>query len=151
MSNQKLLRYVTYCGLYCGLCANRNSIPQQARQLEKTLYEEDFNYFYYPQSPFWKLLQQLSNLDCACRTGCGPPDCDIRNCAKQKGVEVCPQCSEYPCTLMQNMAEVYPNLIQDGRHLQRIGLEEWVKEQDERAKRGFVYGDIRIPRRKEKN
>lgn len=145
MSNQKLLRYVTYCGLYCRLCANGNRIPQQARQLQKSLHEEGFQYFYSPQSPFWELLQKLVDLDCTCRTGGGPPDCKIRECAKQKGVEVCPQCDDYPCILIQNFAERYPILIQDGKRLQRIGLKEWVKEQEERAERGVVYADIRTP------
>ena len=25
------LKFVTYCGLYCGLCANRGRIPEQAK------------------------------------------------------------------------------------------------------------------------
>jgi hypothetical protein len=153
MSNQNQIRYVTYCGLYCGLCAQRNRIPQQASQLQKSLHKEGFDdfYQYVPEMketfpPFWQFLQELAKFDCTCRTGRGgPPDCKIRQCAKQKNVTVCPQCKEYPCTLIQSLAEHYPTLIQDGKHLQKIGLEKWIKEQEERAKRGVVYADIRIP------
>jgi len=152
MSNQNLLRHVAYCGLYCGLCAHRNRIPQQALQLQKSLHEEGFDdwYQYIPEMkeafpPFWKFLQKLAELDCTCRTGGGPPDCKIRDCAKQKGIEVCAQCKEYPCTLIQALAEHYPTIVQDGKRLKKIGLAAWVNEQEERAKRGVVYADTRVP------
>jgi len=152
MSNQNLLTYVTYCGLYCGLCAHRNRIPQKASQLQKSLHEEGMDnwYQYIPEMKntfptFWKFLQKLVNLNCTCRTGGGPPECKIRQCAKQKGIEICTQCKEYPCKLIQNLAEHYPTIIQDGKRLQKIGLEKWVKEQEERVKRGVVYADMRYP------
>jgi len=152
MSNQNILRYVTYCGLYCGLCAQRSRIPQQARQLQKSLREEGFDdfYQYVPEMketfpPFWRFLQELAKFVCTCRTDGGPPDCKIRLCAKQKGIEVCPQCREYPCLHIHALAEHYPTLIQDGKRLQKIGLEKWVAEQHERVKRGVVYADIRYP------
>ena len=152
MSNQNLLTYVTYCGLYCRLCAHRNRIPQQARKLQKSLHEEGMDnwYQYIPEMKdtfptFWQFLQKLVDLNCTCRTGGGPPDCKIRQCAKQKNMEICTQCKEYPCKLIQALAEHYPTLIQDGKRLQKIGIEKWVKEQDERVKRGVVYADIRYP------
>jgi len=152
VTSQNPLRHVAYCGLYCGLCAQRSRIPQQARQLQQTLQEEGFDDFYQyaPEMkeifpPFWQFLQRLATFDCACRTGGGPPDCKIRQCAKQKDIEVCTQCQEYPCTLIQALAEHYPTIIQDGKRLQKIGLEKWVKEQEGRAKRGVAYADIRVP------
>jgi hypothetical protein len=153
MSKQDTLRSVTYCGLYCGLCAQRNRIPQQASQLQQTLHEEGFDdfYQYVPEMkeifpPFWQFLQNLAKLDCTCRTGKGgPPDCKIRNCAKQRKITVCPECKEYPCQHIQALAEHYPTLIQDGRRLQKIGIEKWIIEQERRAKRGFAYADIRYP------
>ncbi|MBO3809072.1 MAG: DUF3795 domain-containing protein [Candidatus Brockarchaeota archaeon] len=151
MSKKDLLHLVAYCGLYCGLCAQRRRIPQQALQLQQTLHEEGFDDFfqYVPEMRetfpvFWQFLQSLAKMDCACRTGVGgPPDCKIRGCAIQKHVEVCPQCEQYPCKHIQALAEHYPTLIQDGKRLQKIGLEKWVEEQERRAKRGFTYADIR--------
>jgi len=153
MSKQDPLFLVTYCGLYCGLCANRNRIPQQASQLRETLHQEGFDdfYQYVPEMkeefpPFWKFLQNLEKLDCTCRTGKGgPPNCEIRNCAKQGNITVCPECKEYPCQHIQELAEHYPSLIQDGKRLQRIGIEKWISEQEQRAKRGFCYADLRYP------
>lgn len=152
MSTKSLLHYVAYCGPYCELCAHRNRIPQQAHQLQKSLHEEGMDnwYQYVPEMKdkfptFWQFLKKLASLDCTCRTGGGPSDCKIRQCAKQRRVETCPQCKEYPCMLIQSLAEHYPTLIQDGKRLQKIGLEKWVKEQKEKAKRDVVYADIRYP------
>ncbi|NWF87325.1 DUF3795 domain-containing protein [Candidatus Bathyarchaeota archaeon] len=152
MTNQNLLRHVAHCGLYCGLCAQRSCIPQQASQLQKSLHEEGFDdfYQYVPEMKdafpsFWNFLQKLAEFNCTCRTGGGPPDCKIRQCTKQRNVEVCPQCKEYPCALVQSLAEHYQTLIQDGRRLQKVGLEKWVKEQEERVKRGVSYADMRYP------
>jgi len=152
MPNQDSFRLVGYCGLYCGLCAQRNRIPQQAQQLQRTLQGEGYDdwYKYVPEMkdsfpPFWRFLQNLAILDCTCRTGGGPPDCKIRQCAKQKKIIVCPQCREYPCQQVQALAEHYPTLIQDGKQLQKVSVEKWVKEQRHRAKHGFAYADIRYP------
>ena len=154
MPNQDILRLVTYCGLYCGLCAQRARIPQEARQLQQTLHEEGFDdfYQYVPEMKeafpsFWQFLQKLATFECTCRTGeGGPPDCKIRNCAKQKGAKVCSQCGEYPCTLIQALAENHPTLIQDGKRLRKVGIKKWVKEQQQRMKRDFSYADIRYLR-----
>ncbi|MGB9675816.1 MAG: DUF3795 domain-containing protein [Candidatus Bathyarchaeales archaeon] len=73
----------------------------------------------------------------------GLPDCQIRSCAKEKGIEVCPQCKNYPCTLIKSLSEHYPTLIQDGKRMQTVGVKKWVREQEEMVKRGVVYADIR--------
>lgn len=146
VSKQETLQYVTYCGLYCKLCSNNCRIKPLARELQKTLIEESFTYFFHPDSPFWKVLDELVKMDCRCRAGGGPPDCGIRDCARGKAVESCPQCKEYPCARILEFAETYPNLVQDGKRQRKIGLEKWVREQEERAKRGVVFTDMRIPR-----
>jgi len=149
------LRLVGYCGLYCGLCAHRARIPKRAKSLKETLHDEGMNFWYkYVPSMketfpiFWKFLNQLTKMDCTCRTGGGPPDCRIRGCAKEKRVDTCPLCKMYPCDLINNLAEHYVTIIQDGRRLQEIGPKVWIKEQERRAKRGVVYADTRIPWRK---
>jgi hypothetical protein len=57
-----------------------------------------------------------------------------RLCAKKKGITLCPFCDQYPCTPIENYNKVYPTTIEDGKRLKEIGLEAWVKEQEERAK-----------------
>jgi len=142
-----LLRFILWS------VAQRNRIPHQARQLQQTLHEEGFDDFcesvpemkdVYPT--FQNLLQKLATFDCTCRTGKGgPPDCRIRNCARQRNITVCPQCEKYPCQHIQALAEHYSTLIPDGKRLQKIGLVAWLTEQKQRAKRGFAYADLRYP------
>ena len=152
MASEDQLSLVGYCGLYCGLCTQRNRIPKQAKMLLQSLQEEGYDnwYEYVPRfketyPTFRQFLQQLAESDCTCRTGGGPPECRMRNCAQKKSVKVCPKCKEYPCALIEDHATHYPTVIQDGKRMQKIGVEKWVKEQEERAERGVVYADIRYP------
>jgi len=155
MPNKEALRLVTYCGLHCGLCAQRARIPKQAVQLQETLNTEGLEDFYqyapdirnaFPE--FKRFLEKLARFDCSCRVGTGgSPDCKIRNCARSRNVEVCALCSEYPCPRIQPMADRYPLLLTDGKHMKEIGVERWVEEQERRAKSGFSYSDIRHPRK----
>ena len=151
-ANENPLRLVAYCGLYCGVCANRNRIPPHAKLLQEALRNEGMHswYQYVPSMKhtfptFWKFLDNLVAMDCTCRTGGGPPDCKIRECAKQNEVDTCPFCLEYPCSHIERLAEHYVSIIQDGKRLKKIGLNVWAKEQEERAERSVVYSDTRIP------
>ncbi|MBC7264592.1 MAG: DUF3795 domain-containing protein [Chloroflexi bacterium] len=143
---------VTYCGLYCGLCACRRRIPQQAAALRDTLHREGYDqgYFDIPGlegafTAFWEGLNCLAETPCpGCRSGGGNPECAIRRCAQEREVTVCPLCADYPCARLEVLRN-YPLLLADGRRMQQIGLEKWIAEQEERAATGFAYADIRFP------
>jgi hypothetical protein len=143
------LEQVTYCGLYCGLCTMRNRIPKQAAALRDTMRNEDWEEWgvEVPNfKEFWALLNGLVELepDRSCRSGkCGSPFCGIRNCAREKGVEVCPFCDEYPCSHILGLAEGYVTMLADGKRMKEKGLDVWIAEQEERRKTGFAYSDIR--------
>lgn len=143
------LELVTYCGLYCGLCAQRGRIPRQANTLRESMSREGYE-FWGPGiqgfKEFWEFLQALCEPEKACpgcRQGGGPPFCTIRKCARERGVDICVECAEYPCHRVQAIAKGYPTLLADGKRMQELGIEAWVKEQEERAKTGFAYVDIR--------
>jgi len=144
------LTYVTYCGLYCKLCANLARIPQQSSALHETLRKEGWEYFgQYCVSgfkDFWTALTELSRSDetCkGCRGGCGDPDCSIRKCAQEREMELCSSCTEYPCERIADLARRYPNLVYDGRRQKETGLDQWIQEQEDRCNSGFCYADIR--------
>lgn len=89
------LRFVTYCGLYCGLCAQRGRIPQQAKALRESMVKEGYEVWgkEFPGfNNFWKFLNDLCNPDQVC-SGCrqegGPPFCSIRKCAQERKVDIC--------------------------------------------------------------
>lgn len=146
------LTHVTYCGLYCRLCANLARIPRESSALRDTLQREGWEYFGQYCVPnfteFWAALGKLSQWDktCqGCRGGCGNPACEIRKCAQERKMELCSSCPEYPCQRIGDLARRYPNLISDGRRQKDIGLDKWIQEQEERCRAGFCYADIRYP------
>jgi Protein of unknown function (DUF3795) len=146
MSN---LRMVTYCGLYCGLCAQKNRIPRKARDLQEAMKKEGYEYWGSEVpgfNDFWKFLGGLmeSESRCSCREKtCGPPFCGIRKCAAKKGIDVCTNCNEYPCDRILALSKAYPTLLADGKRMKDVGIEQWINEQEVRAKTGFAYVDIR--------
>jgi hypothetical protein len=142
------LEFVGYCGLCCELCAERARIPAQAAALQEAMTEEGWPHWgdAVPGFPaFWRFLEKLqAEGGCAgCRAGGGFPQCQIRVCARERGLELCANCPDIPCDHIQALGAVYPTLIADNRRLQAVGLEQWLSEQQERARRGFVYADIR--------
>lgn len=144
------LKYVTYCGLYCKLCANIARIPQQAANLRDTLRKEGWDEHVLPGweggRQFWDVLGELEHqgeLCPGCRGGCGWPQCPMRKCAQEKGLEVCSQCDEYPCEHVEALARRYPNLIADGMRQREVGLDRWIQEQEARREAGFCYNQIR--------
>ena len=141
------LEFVTYCGLYCGLCAERMRIPRQAAALQAAMTEEGWPYWGPTMSDFnefWRFLQELTGGGCpGCRAGGGPPDCPIRACAQQRSLDLCSQCPDFPCSRIEALVAIYPTLVADNCRRQAVGLEQWLKEQEERARRGVVYTDIR--------
>jgi hypothetical protein len=146
MGNQ--LEFVTFCGLCCELCAERARIPRQAAALQKSMTEEGWPYWGHSVpgfTPFWEFLEGLqAKGGCpGCRAGGGYPECQIRVCARERGIEMCSQCSDFPCDHVRALGARYPTLIADNQRLQAVGLEQWLSEQQERARRGFVYADSR--------
>ena len=143
------LEFVTYCGLYCGLCGERARIPARACALREAMVKEGYEFWGsgLPRfGDFWGFLIDLCDPDHACpgcRQGGGPPFCAIRKCAPGRGVDVCPFCDEYPCERALAIAKGYPTLLADGQRMREIGLERWIEEQQERAGTGFAYADIR--------
>jgi hypothetical protein len=143
---------VAYCGLYCGLCASRRRIPAEATRLRASLHAEGYDAWFadvpalreaFPA--FWELLGTLSQRPCpGCRAGGGYPPCPLRACARERQVELCNHCPDFPCARF-DMVRRYPTCLSDNERMLSVGLERWVAEQEARAARGFVYADVRHP------
>jgi hypothetical protein len=142
------MELVTYCGLYCDLCAARTRIPRRAAALQAAMSEEGWVFWGHSIpgfTDFWPFLEELSSGEgCpGCRAGGGYPGCQIRVCAKERGLELCSQCADFPCEHVEALAARYPTLIADNVRMKAVGLEQWLIEQKERVRRGVVYADIR--------
>ncbi|MCE5340275.1 MAG: DUF3795 domain-containing protein [Planctomycetaceae bacterium] len=146
------LKYVTYCGLYCKLCAEIARIPAQASALQQTLKKSGWEIFGHEEVPefkvFCKALNFFSKLNetCpGCRGGCGNPKCPIRKCIEEKKLKVCADCEQFPCEHFDRLTKKYPNLIADVKRQKEIGLLKWIEEQEKRCEAGACYMDFCIP------
>jgi hypothetical protein len=142
------LEFVTYCGLCCELCAERGRIPGRAAALQEAMAEEGWPFWGHTVpgfTGFWEFLEGLhASGGCSgCRGGGGYPQCQIRLCARERGLELCSECFDFPCDHVEALGARYPTLIADNRRLRAVGLERWLNEQEERVRRGVVYADIR--------
>ncbi len=141
--------YLCYCGLNCRLCTIVTTIPQDATRLYETLVKSGVNQYgeemYEGFKEFWAVLQKMSQLaeTCSlCQGDCGDPDCKICFCAREKGVEVCALCDEYPCDLIREFDEKYRHITKNNDRIREIGLDAWLVEMDELAASGVTFSDL---------
>ena len=72
-----------------------------------------------------------------------PPDgCATLTCAKDKGVDLCCDCDEFPCLLLAPIADGaarYPHNLKMYNlcRIQNVGIEDWIKEAGEIKKKYF--------------
>ena len=137
-------RYACYCGLYCENCAIKVKVYPAAKTLYDEMRQAGFNDVVESLpggNEFWSFLKDMAeNWICvSCRDGSGNPGCEVRVCAREKGVEMCALCESYPCELIDNFDEGYPILKQDNALLRDKGWEDWARLQDERKAGGFTY------------
>ena len=121
--------YVAYCGLYCGACAVM--VANERGEVEKLLEQEEPGY-------------TVVDLTCrGCRTDvtarwCG--DCEMRLCARERGVAFCCDCDDYPCEHNKAFqADKHPHHSVVLKNLGAIaegGADAWLAAQAERWKCG---------------
>ena len=137
-------QYICYCGLYCENCAVKAKIDPAAKilyQEMKTAGFEEIVHLIPGGDGFWPFLKDMAeNGTCtSCREGSGNPGCAVRICAKEKGVEMCVECKEYPCGNMKEFYQGHPFVKKDNELYREKGREAWSRLQDERMADGFVY------------
>ncbi len=118
------------CGLYCGVCAIY--IAHRDNNLK---FKDRLVNVYKPFS------ESIDDIQC---TGCLSDgiifgyckSCPIKSCVKEKDLDGCYQCSDWPCTLIQNFPipvgkKVIMRAIPEWREL---GTEKWVESEEKRYK-----------------
>ena len=152
------------CGIYCGACfAHRGTISQKATELREVLNKERFGRriatafdWIGDYSEFSKVLSRLKNLKCqGCGAGGGNPWCSIRKCCQKKGFTSCAECNEFPCEKLDWITKRYNKWnLRNLERITEVGIEEWLREQEEIVKAGFITGEvikgIRLPKKSEK-
>jgi hypothetical protein len=140
-----------YCGLYCGNCAVKVKIEPAAKVLYdemKAAGFEDVISFIPGGEGFWSFLKGMTDdgMCVSCRAGSGNPGCAVRICAKEKGVDMCVFCEDYPCDKFADFLDItvgYPMLEHDNALLRDKGWDAWMALQEGRSERGYTYSDER--------
>ncbi len=137
-------KYTCYCGLYCENCAVKVKVEPAAKILYEEMGKLGFEQiisFFPDGDKFWSFLKNISTqgVCISCKAGSGNPNCKVRECAKEKNVEMCAFCKSYPCELFADFFEGYSSLKQDNFILKEKGWEPWKKIQDERKSKGVCF------------
>lgn len=142
MNKAEVLGQLAPCGLDCGRCVRfkDGELAQAAKVLEDGL--KGFGNMAermaqnvpalkgYPQ--FEAVLNLLSSADCiGCRQGSTTclPTCTIKTCFKEKGVEFCGDCAEFPCDKSPFPGEFQQRWIEMNQLIHEIGAEQYYQEQ----------------------
>ena len=133
-----------YCGLHCENCHLRAHVGPDAQRLVDSMKRAGFEQFG-PMIPgfagFWEFLSRFAagNGCFGCRAEGGNPHCRVRACAREKSVDACALCAEYPCREMDAALAHYPMLEADNRFLREKGTEAWLAMQQQRRAQGYTY------------
>ncbi|MBY8990371.1 MAG: DUF3795 domain-containing protein [Candidatus Lokiarchaeota archaeon] len=118
------------CGLYCGVCAIHIADRDNNLKFKERLVDV--------YKPFSKTIEDIKCNGCLsekkedifgyCQL------CPIRDCIKNKGIEGCYQCDDFPCKFIENFPipvgkKVIFRAIPRWRE---IGTEKWVEEEEKR-------------------
>lgn len=80
----------------------------------------------------------IANAKCVgCRQGGGPPlpRFEVKKCCSEKGLRICFECEEFPCSKIKNVADL--DTMDRYKRFKEIGFEKWVEGQRQNAKEGY--------------
>lgn len=103
---------IAYCGLACRTCtiylATREQDPQKKREMRVEIAREIKKHYGQECKP-----EDVTDCDgCKAETGrlnSGCKNCQIRNCASEKGVENCAHCNKYVCEKLEKLFATDPD------------------------------------------
>jgi len=140
VKRKEILETLAPCGLNCRKCFAfaDGEIRIISKRLQELLgdfdnYAERFSKFlpvFKNYSSFKELLHFLSQGDClGCRKGtCKYPNCGVIDCYKDKGVDFCYQCNEFPCQKTNFDPDLEKRWIQMNTRMKEIGVEAYFEE-----------------------
>ncbi|HWP98759.1 MAG TPA: DUF3795 domain-containing protein [Syntrophomonadaceae bacterium] len=146
MEYKEVVSRLAPCGLDCSRCADYadGEIHQLSARLSELLkgylrvarVRADINPIltYYPQ--FEEILKSLAQAACSgCRGNnvlC-PIECVASQCTREKGVDFCFQCGEFPCS-KQIDPHTQERWLKYNRRMKEIGVEQFYDEQSRRPR-----------------
>jgi len=103
---------IAYCGLVCHTCqilqVTREEDSEKKAQMIAEIVEQCKKHYGVEHKP-----EDITGCDgCLTENGrlfSGCKDCQIRKCAKAKGIESCAYCNEYPCEKLEKFFVTEPD------------------------------------------
>lgn len=150
--DDELWRLVAYCGLYCGECGTYRGkffrmLAEELKELIEAYDHPDwvpkFGGIDFDYEEFLKGLKYYTKLESGCfnenpcKEGCQVPRCKIKPCAKERGVEVCFECKDFPCKNFSRFLENHPDHIKEYEEFMRLGRNEWLRMHVQKVKGGY--------------
>lgn len=140
MDRKEIVDNIAPCGLACYKCVGfkYGEVKKHSDALEGLLenfdaYAEKFSGFmpvYKKYPEFKEVLKVFSGAACeGCRSGeCKFPGCGVAPCIKEKGIDFCHQCENFPCGNMDANPDLKERWIRMNSRMREIGIEEYYKE-----------------------
>ena len=116
-SNKQL---AAVCGLFCPGCTLYIASTEDPERLKRLA------------TMFGISEEEIRCLGCRSEVR-GPycQTCKMVECAAERGVEFCAQCSDYPCEILIEFQEERPHradLFEDGEKIREVGFEKWFND-----------------------
>lgn len=142
MSYNEVLKQLAPCGLDCGRCADyeNGEIRKLSTKLLQALgknydivakMKSDIKPIFQNYSNFKEILGSFSQASCS---GCRgedvlcPIQCTAKTCYKEKGIDFCFQCADYPCD-KQFSGRLRERWITINNRMKEIGVVDYYFEQ----------------------
>ncbi len=137
-----MLQKDAYCGLYCEACpvyiaTQNNTLNSLSQKIDLPVQEIACHGCKSDTNFQW------------CRI------CNLKKCAREKNIEFCIECSDYPCQDLTNFKEEtkYPyhcEVFDNLEEIKNLGKEKWLKNQQKRwscqnCGSLFSYYDLKCP------
>jgi len=132
---------VAPCGDYCGGCGQYNGlIAETAKQMKEFTLLYGYEFRSAKAFDFKEFLKGLEwfieNAKCpSCRRGGGPQWCEAKKCCSEKGLRICFECNEFPCSKFKEYAD--PDTMDRYKRFKEIGFEKLFEEQLQKTKQGY--------------
>ncbi|MBN2051503.1 MAG: DUF3795 domain-containing protein [Spirochaetales bacterium] len=137
MTRNEILEKLAPCGLDCSRCASfkGGDIAKQSQALLNLLgnykrMADNMSSFFKPfeqYDSFEKILSFFADAGCAgCRSGDGKyPDCAAKSCFREKGVDFCGECGEFPCEKNTYNDDLHRRWLKNGETIRDEGAESF--------------------------
>lgn len=146
MNYEEVVHKIAACGLDCSRCADYKygEIGELSAKLFNLLsgYERlakiktKINPAFEGYDQFREVLNIFAKASCSgCRSDNNkcPIDCHAKTCHKEKGIDFCFQCDEYPCN-KQFQGKLRDRWIENNNRMKEIGAEKYYIEQNKKPR-----------------